>query len=251
METYAFWRDREARFKELSTLNGAFDLHAIRSEVDLPALLGESSERTRAAITNPLATPESVYRHARAVARAGRILLDGEQGDKWRVSGGPSSELAREALQMNFKAEAMIAAAGAGEADTAATDQAVLEAWLDFLWTKLPHHRFANFGVEHLAHASAEMCNQFAALAYRAETGRAMVGSRQETAKPPSRFPNRGAWLDREIAARDLTPNRLKVLGGLDPRTTLRIRQGERVGPQVLRKLAKALSISPDQIPND
>lgn len=81
--------------------------------MDVPAILNESSDLTRAAIDNPSATPESVYGYARRTARAGRILLDKEQADKWTLSGGPDNERARATLQNNFKAEAMMAAVGA------------------------------------------------------------------------------------------------------------------------------------------
>lgn len=132
------------------------------------------------------------------------------------------------------------------------TEQATLEAWLDLIVSE-NSPQFRAFGcLEQLAHASAEMCNQLASRAYRDEHA-----SKQPTANVPSTktgrqtaYPIRAAWLNLEIEARDLTPNRIKVLGGLDPRTTARIRQGKRVGPQVLRKLAKALSITLDQIPN-
>lgn len=167
METHTFWRERETRFLALAGSDGAFDLHAFRFEVDVQAKLDELSQHTLAAIANPSATPESVYYHAWTTARAGRILLDGEQADKWILIGGSNDELARTRLQNNFKAEAMMAAVGAGEADAATTEQAALEAWLDLILRADSPHRSLG-GLKHLAQASADMCNLLATQAYRA-----------------------------------------------------------------------------------
>lgn len=93
--------------------------------------------------------------------------------------------------------------------------------------------------------------SQKAELTGKAEPARDREKATADVKNARQLFPNRAAWLEHEMAAKDLTPNRIKVLSGLDPRTTGRIRQGARVGPQVLRKLAKGLSIQPNQIPND
>src|SRR5262245_30121562 len=125
MDDYSFWRERESRFLELAQdkknaliiFDGAYLLHAIQVQVDLPSLLKESSQRKLAAMANPNATMESVYGHARTCGRAGRILLSGEQADRWIVSGGPVDDVTRATLHNNFRAEAALAAAGADVAD--------------------------------------------------------------------------------------------------------------------------------------
>jgi excisionase family DNA binding protein len=167
VETFTFWRERETRFLELTKIDGSADFHAIPVEIDMPSQLEQSSTATLDAIADPSAPLEAIYERAKWAARAGRILLAGEQLDRWNVSGGPNDRLARETLESLFRAEALMAAVGAGEADDAMTDQAALEAWLDLMVReKSPHWR--TMGVlEHLAHASAEMSRQLASRAYR------------------------------------------------------------------------------------
>lgn len=220
METYAFWREREARFLELTGFDRSAAFHACHVGATAPVALEQSSGQT-------------------------------EPAERWILNGGPSDPLAWATLYGRFQAEARIAAIGAGAATATSTDQAALEAWLDRLVAEESPHFRASGVLRHLAHASVDLCNQLASRAFRAEAGQAVNAPRPDTPKRPLRFPNRAAWLDQEVAAKNLTPNRIKVLGGLDPRTTARIRQGHRVGPQVLRKLAMALSIAPDKIPND
>lgn len=261
MEGYTFWREREARFRELAERKGALDLHAFPVEVDLPALLDASSEQTRTAIANLSATPESIYAHARSTARVGRILLDGEQADRWILSGGPSNKLDRTTLENNFRAEAMMAAVGAGEADAATTDQAAVEAWLDLIARKNGPYRLLG-GLERLAHASIDMCRELASRAYRDDRAEA----RQAVNTPPkrtaqrTRFPNRAAWLEQAMKdgvvvngtlERHLTPHRIRVLDGPDKATTARILRCEPVRKPSLDKLATALKVSRQQIPDD
>lgn len=85
----------------------------------------------------------------------------------------------------------------------------------------------------------------------RAEAGQAVIAARQDTAKPPSRFPNRAAWLKRQMADRDFSKHYIKVQGGPDHKTIARILDGEPVRPHVIDRLARGLSVPREQIPND
>lgn len=246
METYTFWREREARFSKLAEAPGAVDLHATHVVVDVQAVLDDASERTRQVIDNPSVTPESVYHHARTTARAGRILLDGEQADRWVVSGGPSNDGARAALQVAFKIEARIAAAGAGAADAGVSEQASLEAWLDLLargksaqWQQFPV-------LEHLAQASGALCNQLAAEAYISATRPTRAAAPTRSA----RFPRRAAWLQKRLDS-GLSAYRIYADDGPDKKTTERILRGEPVRSVTLDKLSKALGVSRRDIPDD
>ena len=251
METYTFWRTREARFRELAQVHRGSDLHATRTDVNVPSLLAQASERTRAAINNPAATLESVFGHARTTARAGRILLDGEQADQWIVSGGPADERLRASLQSAFKAEAAMAAVGADEADGAATDQAALEAWLELI-ARAGAPQGRNVGIlQQLAAVSADMCNSFASRAYRDDRARSAAIASPAKATQLDAFPRRAAWLKDQMATQDLTRHRIGVLGDIDDETVDRIARGERVRPQSLDKLARALGASRSAIPND
>ena len=168
METYTFWREREAQFSKLAKREGSKRLHAIRADdVDVHAVLDEFSDRTFGAIANPAALPDSVYGYARMTARAGRIQLDGEQFDRWYLSGGPNDELARAGLHNDFKAEAMMAAVGADAVPASTTDQAALEAWLELIRRSRSPENPSRHVIQSLAHASAEACNQLASRAYR------------------------------------------------------------------------------------
>ena len=93
METYSFWREARGALPRTRASSRRFppSRRPVPSSIRRP-LLTEFSERTRAAIGNPSALPESVGEHARITARAGRILLDGEQADRWTVAGGPADE---------------------------------------------------------------------------------------------------------------------------------------------------------------
>lgn len=67
----------------------------------------------------------------------------------------------------------------------------------------------------------------------------------------PQRFPGRAAWLKQQMRDRGFSMHYLKVQGGPDHKTTARILDGEPVGELVIGRLAKGLSVPPEQIPND
>lgn len=97
--------------------------------------------------------------------------------------------------------------------------------------------------IEDVCGASTRFCRKLADESQKAELT-------EKAAR--RRFPNRAAWLKREMAEREhMTPHRVSVLDGPDKKTTARILRGEHVLPHVLDKLAKALSVLRVQIPDD
>lgn len=254
METSPFWREREARFKELATADGASDLHATRADVDLPALLDTLSELTHAAISaainDPVVDLASVYGFARTTARAGRMRLDGEQADRWIVSGGPDDPLARARLQHDFRAEALVAAVGADEADATTTDQAALEAWFDLIVrTNSPHFRLGGV-LEHLPQASADACVTLASQVYRNECAKPRKAMSPEQTTQQTQFLNRAAWLATKMET-GFTAYRIRADEGPDKKTINRILEGKGVQSATLDKLAKALKVSRQDIPDN
>ena len=246
METYTFWREREARFTRLAEAGGAVDLHAIRVELDLAAVLDESADRMLQAIKNPAATPESVYHHARTTARAGRILNDGEQADRWTLSGGPKIEVARAALRTAITIEAKIAATGAGEAHVGMSEQALLEAWLDLI-ARTKNPRWREFQVlEHVALASAEMCNQLAGEAYRNDVARRREApvTAPEPIEPPSKAQQRRDAVLPALKRLGLSRAQWADKAGVDPGVAYDYLAGKsNLSPNSHRKLTKVLGL--------
>ena len=69
-------------------------------------------------------------------------------------------------------------------------------------------------------------------------------------------YPGRAAWVREQMGIREMTPYRVRTVGGPDPKTVERILDGRPVGDQILYKLAKALShdgqaVSYKDIPQD
>ncbi len=71
----------------------------------------------------------------------------------------------------------------------------------------------------------------------------------------PTSFPNRATWLERQLGERKWTAHELKLHGGPDSRTTMKILNGEPVKGTVLTRLAQGLSesapVSRREIPDD
>jgi hypothetical protein len=237
VETYEFWRDRHARFFELTMIDRADDLHASQVEVDLPAILETHSAQILVAIRDSAAPIELVHGLAKTLGRVGRILLDGEKADEWIIPGGPKDRLTRDLLQRSFRAEAAIAAKGADVADGTMTEQAQVEAWLNLIVReKNPH--YGSFGIEHLAHASAETCERLASRAYGARAdARPNASSRKAVIEPllVERGWSTGDWASHANVDYNTADDYL------NNRSNTR--------RDTIKKLADALGISPGEMP--
>jgi hypothetical protein len=105
-------------------------------------------------------------------------------------------------------------------------------------------------GAEKIPNGSSEnTCNGAGTLEDRLGQHQTPVSGIVEPRNLIRSFPDRAAWLRREMDTRILTPNGLYVQCQVDPKTTARILAGDPVHDTVIRKLASGLKVSVDQIP--
>jgi hypothetical protein len=119
MESEQFWRELESQFSSLASRPGAGYLHAVfdnTSPAEVKELVEAAGEWANGAIHDASAEAvDAAYHHARRAAQGAAAILDGWYvRGYWRVSGGPSDELARRVLHADFRC---LAARGATAAD--------------------------------------------------------------------------------------------------------------------------------------
>ena len=165
MESLAFWHSEERRFRDLSA--SAVHLCASRS-IDSPeSYVAEEGrklvELVRIAIRNPDYSIDAIANWARSLARIARWIIDGEYICRWIISGdGADNGQPLALLKRRLRAEAAVAASGAGLVRPPTSIDEAVDRWLDLVeQSGNPFVRDAGW-IESVAEASAVMCAELA-----------------------------------------------------------------------------------------
>src|ERR1017187_7127972 len=145
MESFAFWRDLEARFREPG--DRACDLHATLDETNFQELVIEVRQQAATLQLDPTAHPsrvESMKQHLARTEAAAQVRTDPR--GYWVISGGPKDKQERDVLKVNFESLAERAAVGADLAAELNAELAVQE-WLHLVKnSESPYLKF--FGID-------------------------------------------------------------------------------------------------------